>query len=92
MIAAGDSHPQALRLPNAVASVQHATGSVDADTATLDAAAYADKTGLWDGNTAKVYVQNGPVGVVGRTGQLTNWINVYRTNTGFVHGAPGNSP
>jgi hypothetical protein len=65
---------------------------VDADSATLDAAAYADKNGLWSGNSAKVYVKNGPVGIVGRTGQLTNWINIYRTNTGFVHGAPGNTP
>lgn len=66
--------------------------TVDADTATLDAGACADKNGLWVGNTAKVYVENGPVGVVGRTGQLTNWINIYRTNSGFIHGTPGNAP
>jgi hypothetical protein len=62
---------------------------VDAEKAVLDAAAYADKAGLWVNNTAKVFVENGPVGVIGKSGELTNWINVYRTNTGFVHGTPG---
>jgi len=66
--------------------------SVDANRAVLDAAAFADKAGLWVGNTAKVFAQNGPVGVLGRSGQLTHWINVYRTNTGLVHGAPGGAP
>lgn len=65
---------------------------VDADTAVLDAAAYADDAGLWVGNRAKVYVENGPVGALSTTGEPTNWINVYRTNTGFVHGTPGSSP
>ncbi|MBQ8166088.1 MAG: hypothetical protein IJZ96_03530, partial [Lachnospiraceae bacterium] len=71
---------------------------VDADKAVLDAAAYADKYNLWKPNTgnpadfankAKVYVTNGPVGVTG-SGQLTSYINVYRTKTGYVHGSPGN--
>jgi RHS repeat-associated protein len=66
--------------------------SVDAEKATLDAAAYADHAGLWDVSKAKVPVINGPVGVQGSTGVLTNWINVYRTKTGFVHGAPGSAP
>ena len=65
---------------------------VDAEKATLDAAAYADEMGLWAGNKAKVYVEGGPVGILGNTGELTNWINVYRTRTGFVHGAPGIAP
>jgi hypothetical protein len=65
---------------------------VDAEKATLDAAAYADKANLWSNNRAKVYVQNGPVGVSAKTSELTNWINVYRTDTRFVHGSPGNPP
>ncbi len=66
--------------------------TVDADTAVLEAAAYADENGLWVGNKAKVFVENGPVGVLGSNGQLTDWINIYRTQTGFVHGAPGTPP
>jgi hypothetical protein len=79
--------------------IPHMTGSltagksqflfrIDARKAVLDAAAYADEAGLWIGNKAKV-LTNAPVGVSARTGELTNWLNVYRTNTGFVHGAPG---
>jgi hypothetical protein len=62
---------------------------VDARKAVLDAAAYADRAGLWIGSKAKVPVANGPVGVHGGTGELTNIINVYRNRNGFVHGAPG---
>jgi hypothetical protein len=62
---------------------------VDAETATLDAASYADANGLWVGSKAKIPVTNGTVGVVGRTGEPTQWINVYRNKNGFVHGAPG---
>ena len=71
---------------------------VDAEKAVLDAAEYADKYNLWETNTgnpndfackAKVYVENGPVGITG-DGKLTNYINVYRTKTGQVHGCPGN--
>ena len=71
---------------------------VDANKAVLDAAAYADENNLWVPNTgnptdfankAKVYVENGPVGVTG-SGELTNYINIYRTKTGYVHGSPGN--
>ena len=54
----------------------------------LDAAAYADKAGLWVGNKAKI-VLNQPVGVVADSGELTSILNLYRTKTGFVHGAPG---
>jgi hypothetical protein len=46
--------------------------------------------GTLDGK-AKVYVRNGPVGVIGKTGELTSWMNVYRTKTGFVHATPGES-
>lgn len=42
-----------------------------------------------DANKAKVYIENGPVGVTG-IGKLTNYINVYRKKTGTVHGIPGN--
>jgi hypothetical protein len=62
---------------------------VDANRAVLDATAYADTHSLWIGNKAKVPVVNGVVGVLGNSGELTSWINVYRTRTGFVHGAPG---
>ncbi|MET8976251.1 polymorphic toxin-type HINT domain-containing protein [Streptomyces sp. NPDC004539] len=65
---------------------------VDAEKATLDAAAYADAYGLWVGNKAKVYVENGPVGVIGRTGELTHYINVYRNARGAIHGSPGGAP
>ncbi|WP_416973955.1 polymorphic toxin-type HINT domain-containing protein, partial [Streptomyces sp. 4F14] len=65
---------------------------VNAEKATLDAAAYADTHGLWVGNKAKVYVENGPVGVIGRTGELTHYINVYRNNRGAIHGSPGGAP
>ncbi len=40
-------------------------------------------------NKAKVPVINGYVGVIGK-GKLTNYINVYRTKTGYIHGCPGN--
>ena len=33
---------------------------------------------------------DGPVGVIG-SGELTNYINVYRIKTGIVHGCSGNS-
>jgi RHS repeat-associated protein len=80
--------------------IKHQTGSlsegksqflsgVDADKAVLDAAAYADQYGLWQGSKAKVPVSNGPVGVHGGTGELTSTINVYRNRNGFIHGAPG---
>ena len=71
---------------------------VDANKAVLDAAAYADEYNLWgpsSGNPldfadkAKVFVENGPVGITG-SGELTNYINIYRTKTGYVHGCPGN--
>jgi len=71
---------------------------VDADKAVLDAASYADEYGLWkpsSGNPAdfadkaKIPVVNGNVGVTGN-GSPSNYINVYRTQTNFVHGSPGN--
>jgi hypothetical protein len=65
--------------------------SVDAEKAVLDAAAKAEANGLWVGNKAKVLADMN-VGALGRTGELTPWINVYRTKTGFVHGSPGSPP
>jgi hypothetical protein len=65
---------------------------VNADQAVLDAAAHADSEGLWVGNKAKVFIQNGPIGILGDSGELTDWLNIYRTRTGFVHGAPGGAP
>ncbi len=65
---------------------------VNAEKASLDAAAFADAEGLWVGNKAKVYVANGPVGVIGRTGELTHYINVYRNARGTIHGSPGGAP
>jgi hypothetical protein len=32
------------------------------------------------------------VGVVAETGELTNYINVYRTADGRVHGSPASPP
>lgn len=71
---------------------------VDANKAVLDASAYADANNLWEAssgnltdfaNKAKVPVTNGYVGVTGK-GELTSYINVYRTKTGYIHGCPGN--
>lgn len=84
---------------NPEAMAPHQTGSpgagksqwlfnVDAETATLEAATIADASGLWVGNKAKV-LANQPVGVHAETGELTSTINVYRRNSGFIHGAPG---
>lgn len=67
---------------------------IDAGRLVLDAAMYADKHNLWNpaNNSAKVPVTNGVIGVSAKTGDLTNYINVYRTKTNFVHGSPGNPP
>ncbi len=54
----------------------------------LDAAAYADDAGAWVGNKAKITFDR-PIGVHAGTGQQTTVLNIYRSNTGFVHGAPG---
>ena len=57
-----------------------------------------DANNLWEAssgnltdfaNKAKVPVTNGYVGVTGK-GELTSYINVYRTKTGYIHGCPGN--
>jgi hypothetical protein len=64
--------------------------TVDAHKAVLDAASYTDNMGLWVGNKAKVFIKNHPVGVRAKTGELTHYINIYRTKTGFIHGTPGN--
>jgi hypothetical protein len=62
---------------------------VDAHKAVLDAARFADRYNLWtEANKARVFVQNGPVGVHGQTGLLSSWINVYRRASGMIHGAP----
>ncbi|MFJ5817981.1 hypothetical protein ACIQGT_29385, partial [Streptomyces sp. NPDC093108] len=64
---------------------------VEAEKVTLDAAAYADAHGLWQGNKARVYIKNGPVGVVGRSGELTNWIRVTREGR-MIHSWPVGPP
>jgi hypothetical protein len=67
---------------------------VNADEAVLMAAEYADAHNLWNAaGKAKVRFTQ-PVGVLGTTGELTNYINVYRRNTNargvtLIHGAPG---
>ena len=61
---------------------------LNAQQVTLDAAAYADKAGLWVGNKAKVTL-DGPIGVHAGTGKPTNVLNLYRSSTGHVHAAPG---
>ncbi len=81
------------------AMAPHATGSlvggksqflssINEKELVLDAAAYADDSGLWAGNKAKV-VFDSPIGVHGESGVLTSNLNLYRKNTGFVHGSPG---
>lgn len=54
----------------------------------LDAAAYADDANLWVGNKAKIVLDDF-IGVHAGTGQRTNVLNIYRADSGFVHGAPG---
>ena len=54
----------------------------------------ADANNLWQtdlkrGDKAVVPVNNGPVGINGRTGELTSQIQVYRTRTGYLHSSPG---
>jgi hypothetical protein len=61
---------------------------INAERLILDAAAIADELGLWVGNKAKV-VFDQFIGVHAASGELTNTVNIYRTDTGFVHGAPG---
>ncbi|MET7652839.1 hypothetical protein [Streptomyces sp. NPDC005486] len=65
---------------------------VNADKGVLDAAAHADAYGMWIGNKVKVYVESGPVGIVGRAGELTSYINIYRNSNKTVHGSPGGAP
>jgi hypothetical protein len=88
---------------DAAAMAPHKTGSlrsgksqflsgVDAERAVLDAAALADKRGLWVGNKARVFVENGPVGVIAKNGSLTDWMTIHRTDTRFVHGHPSLPP
>lgn len=64
---------------------------VNSGKAVLDGAAYADRYDLWFDNKAKVRVTNGIIGYTGN-GTPTTWLNIYRTNSGFVHGSPGNAP
>jgi len=64
--------------------------TINAEEAVLKAAQYADEMGLWIGNKAKVQVTNTNIGTLG-DGTPTNVINVYRKETGFIHGSPGGS-
>jgi hypothetical protein len=68
------------------------TTKLAAEKAVLDAAACADAKCLWVADKAKAYVEYGPVGVIGRTGELTHYINVCRNSRGAVHGCPGGAP
>jgi RHS repeat-associated protein len=69
------------------------SADVNADQLTLDAAVYADENNLWVDNRAKVQVTNySEIGTTGRGGGPTNWINLYRRNSGTIHGCPGNAP
>ncbi|WP_242889825.1 hypothetical protein [Actinomadura litoris] len=61
--------------------------NVEAEKVALDAAAYADAHGLWKGNKARVYIENGPVGIVGRSGELTHWVRVTREGR-MIHAWP----
>lgn len=65
---------------------------VNADKAVLDGAAYADEYNLWNPqtNSAKIFVKDGIIGY--SNGQPTQWMNIYRTNTGMVHGTPTSTP
>ncbi|MBB6126348.1 DUF6443 domain-containing protein [Mucilaginibacter lappiensis] len=63
---------------------------IDAEEVVLDAAEYADQHGLWEGNKAKVPVDNSNIGTTGISNTSTNVINVYRNNNGSIHGSPGN--
>ncbi len=65
--------------------------NVEAEKLTLNAAAYADAKNLWVNNKARVYVENGPVGVVGKTGEPTNWIRVTRDGR-MIHSWPIGPP
>ncbi|MDT3440628.1 hypothetical protein [Pseudofrankia sp. BMG5.37] len=64
---------------------------IEAEKITLDAAAYADAAGLWVGNKARVFIDNGPVGVRGQTGELTSWIQVTRHGQ-TLHSWPSRPP
>lgn len=46
--------------------------------------------GLWNNNKAKIYVSDGIIGY--SKGQPTQWFNIYRTDTGMIHGAPTLTP
>ncbi|MEX2220122.1 MAG: RHS repeat-associated core domain-containing protein [Phycisphaerales bacterium] len=61
---------------------------LNSDQLVLDGAAFADRAGLWVNNKAQIIISE-PIGVHGRTGFLSNVLNIYRTDTGMVHGTPG---
>lgn len=78
-------------LDGTLGKTQFSIGQHEADELTLDAAAYADRFGLWDGEgKAKVHV--GRVIGYDADGNPIEWINVYRRGSGSVHGCPGNPP
>jgi hypothetical protein len=54
----------------------------------LKAASYAERHGLFVGNKATVYIKNGPIGVVGRTGQLTNYLRALERTPDSSMAAP----
>jgi RHS repeat-associated protein len=62
---------------------------INANDLVLNAAKFADEYGLWKENRAKVLIENGPIGVLGKTGKLTSILNLYKNNNRHIHGSPG---
>lgn len=81
---------QAKHLDGTPGKTQFSINRQEADDVVLDAASYADRHDLWDGSKAKVYVGR-PVSY-DADGDPIEWVNVYRTVRGSVHGCPGNPP
>jgi murein DD-endopeptidase MepM/ murein hydrolase activator NlpD len=82
---ADKNHPQGISqfLPN-----------VDAESAVLDAAAFADKYKLWVGKDLEkaTVLTNDYVGALGSTGERTKYLRVFRMKNGDIHGSPATPP
>jgi LysM repeat protein/F0F1-type ATP synthase membrane subunit b/b' len=68
--------------------------TVDAESAVLDAAASADKYGLWVGkDSAKATVfTNDYIGALRSSGERTKYLHVYKMKNGYIHGSPATPP